>query len=102
MLAGIEPLGFTVTQMYGLTETYGHVVECIWQDDWAALPEAERFERKARTGVAQVMEEHVTVMNPETMEEVPADAETIAAQLPADGHAKVLGVDTAGAVVLRR
>jgi len=63
--------------MYGLTETYGHVVECIFQDDWAALPEAERFERKARTGVAQVMEEHVTVMNPETMVEVPADAETI-------------------------
>ena len=77
VLAGIEPLGFTVTQMYGLTETYGHVVECIFQDDWAALPEAERFERKARTGVAQVMEEHVTVMNPETMVEVPADAETI-------------------------
>ena len=77
VLAGIEPLGFTVTQMYGLTETYGHVVECIFRDDWADLPEAERFERKARTGVAQVMEEHVTVMNPETMEEVPADAETI-------------------------
>ena len=77
VLAGIEPLGFTVTQMYGLTETYGHVVECIWQDDWAALPEAERFERKARTGVAQVMEEHVTVMDPETMQEVPADGETI-------------------------
>ncbi|GKY88171.1 AMP-binding protein [Sinisalibacter aestuarii] len=76
-LAAIEPLGFTVTQMYGLTETYGHVVECIWQEDWADLPDDERFARKARTGVAQVMEEHVTVMDGETMHEVPADGETI-------------------------
>ncbi|HHC29596.1 MAG TPA: acyl-CoA synthetase, partial [Rhodobacterales bacterium] len=77
VLAGIEPLGFSVTQTYGLTETYGHVVECRWKDDWADLPEADRFERKARTGVAQVMEEHVTVMDPETMQEVPDDGETI-------------------------
>ncbi|RME15611.1 MAG: acyl-CoA synthetase, partial [Alphaproteobacteria bacterium] len=76
-LAAIEPLGFEVTQMYGLTETYGHVVACYWKDEWADLPDEERYERKARTGVAQVMEEEVTVMNPETMEEVPADGETL-------------------------
>jgi len=77
ILAGIEPLGFTVTQTYGLTETYGHVVECRWKDAWAELPDEERYARKARTGVSQVMEEHVTVMDGDTMEEVPADGETI-------------------------
>ncbi|SMH32311.1 AMP-binding protein [Maritimibacter sp. HL-12] len=76
-LAAIEPLGFTVTQTYGLTETYGHVVECRWKDAWDDLPDAERYAIKARTGVAQVMEEHVTVMEGETMAEVPADGETI-------------------------
>ncbi len=77
ILAGIEPLGFSVTQTYGLTETYGHVVECRWKDEWADLPDEERYAMKARTGVAQVMEEHVTVMDGDTMEEVPADGETI-------------------------
>ncbi len=76
-LAAIEPLGFAVTQMYGLTETYGHVVECRWKDEWNDLPDAERYAIKARTGVAQVMEEHVTVMDADTMREVPADGETI-------------------------
>jgi 3-(methylthio)propionyl---CoA ligase len=76
-LAAIEPLGFEVTQTYGLTETYGHVVECVWKEAWTDLPDAERYAMKARTGVAQVMEEHVTVMDSETMQEVPADGETI-------------------------
>ncbi|OIP84278.1 MAG: acyl-CoA synthetase [Rhodobacterales bacterium CG2_30_65_12] len=77
ILAGIEPLGFSVTQTYGLTETYGHVVECRWKDEWAELPDAERYAMKARTGVAQVIEERVTVIDPETMQEVPADGDTV-------------------------
>lgn len=76
-LAAIEPLGFSVTQMYGLTETYGHTVECIWKDDWADLPEEERFARKARTGVQQVMMEHVTVLDEDSMAQVPMDGETV-------------------------
>jgi fatty-acyl-CoA synthase len=76
-LAAIEPLGFSVTQMYGLTETYGHTVECIWKDDWADLPEEERFARKARTGVAQVMMEQVTVLDEDSMEQVPMDGATV-------------------------
>jgi fatty-acyl-CoA synthase len=76
-LAAIEPLGFTVTQTYGLTETYGHVVECRWKDEWNDLPNEARYAIKARTGVSQVMEEHVTVMDADTMREVPADGETI-------------------------
>ncbi len=76
-LAAIEPLGFQVTQMYGLTETYGHVVECIWKEDWADLSEEELFARKARTGVQQVMMEHVTVLDEDSMEQVPMDAATV-------------------------
>ncbi len=76
-LAAIEPLGFAVTQTYGLTETYGHVVECIARDDWADLPDAERYAMKARTGVLQVDMEQVTVLDEDSMEQVPMDAATI-------------------------
>ncbi|MEJ2029272.1 MAG: AMP-binding protein [Maritimibacter sp.] len=76
-LAAIEPLGFSVTQVYGLTETYGHVVECIWRDEWSALPDDERYAIKARTGVSQVMEEAVTVMDTDSMTELPADGESV-------------------------
>ncbi len=54
-LAAIEPLGFQVTQVYGLTETYGHITECLWNSDWNALPQDERAAIKARTGVVQPM-----------------------------------------------
>ncbi len=76
-LAAIEPLGFSVTQVYGLTETYGHVVECIWRDEWSALPDDERYAIKARTGVSQVMEEAVTVMDADSMTELPADGKSV-------------------------
>ena len=76
-LKAIEPLGFKVMQVYGLTETYGHVTECLWQGgDWDALPEEERFAIKARTGVAQPMMEDITVMDAETMTQVPMNAAT--------------------------
>ncbi|HHB80213.1 MAG TPA: acyl-CoA synthetase, partial [Aliiroseovarius sp.] len=51
-LKAIEPLGFNVTQVYGLTESYGHAVDCIWQGgEWDALPDEDRYAIKARTGV---------------------------------------------------
>ncbi len=75
-LKAIEPLGFSVMQVYGLTETYGHVTECIWQGDkWDDLPEEVRYAIKARTGVAQPMMEDITVMDPETMTQIPMNAE---------------------------
>ena len=78
ILRAIEPLGFNVMQVYGLTETYGHVTECIWQgDEWDDLPEDERYAIKARTGVAQPMMEDITVMEPETMTQVPMDGATL-------------------------
>ena len=75
-LAAIEPLGFHVCQVYGLTETYGHVTECVWKPEWNALSDDERYAIKARTGVAMSMAEHVTAMDPDTMTQTPMDGET--------------------------
>ncbi|MDJ0627089.1 MAG: AMP-binding protein [Rhodobacter sp.] len=77
-LQAIEPLGFNVTQVYGLTETYGHVTECLWHgEQWDSLPDDSRYAIKARTGVMMPMMEDVTVLDPETMEQVPMDGETL-------------------------
>lgn len=63
-LAKIEPMGFNVTQIYGLTEVYGPVTECLWDDTrWAALEPAERAAIKARQGVTMPFIEDVTVMD---------------------------------------
>ena len=75
-LTKIEALGFNVTQVYGLTETYGHVTECIWKPaDWDALDNAARAAIKARQGVAFPMMEHITVMDAD-MAQVPRDSKT--------------------------
>ncbi|MGC1503137.1 MAG: AMP-binding protein [Sulfitobacter sp.] len=61
-LTKIEELGFNITQVYGLTETYGHVTECIWKaEDWGKLDTAARAAIKARQGVAMPMMDHITV-----------------------------------------
>jgi fatty-acyl-CoA synthase len=64
VLAAIEPLGFNVTQVYGLTETYGPATECIWHDGFDSLPADERAAVKARTGVLMPFMEGVTVTDP--------------------------------------
>jgi fatty-acyl-CoA synthase len=75
-LAKIEALGFNVTQVYGLTETYGHVTECLWKEaEWGGLTGADRAAVKARQGVAMPMMEHITVMDAE-MRQVPMDGST--------------------------
>ena len=74
-LAAIGKLGFNVKQVYGLTETYGHVTECIWDDRWNKLPEAEQAAIKARQGVAFPMMEDVTVVD-DNMGQVPPDGAT--------------------------
>ncbi|MEM6325122.1 MAG: AMP-binding protein [Pseudomonadota bacterium] len=62
-LAAIETLGFNVTQVYGLTETYGHITECLWNDaDWAELGAGEKAAIKARQGVAMPFAQEVTVL----------------------------------------
>ena len=77
-LRAIEPLGFLVTQVYGLTETYGHVTECLWRpEEWDPLPDDDRYAIKARTGVAMPMMETVTVLDPDTLIPVPRDGATL-------------------------
>jgi len=76
-LAAIEPLGFSVTQVYGLTETYGHVTECLWQDGWDELPDDERYTIKARTGVLMPMMEDITAMDPDCMVQIPMDGSSL-------------------------
>ena len=73
-LAAIETMGFHVTQVYGLTEVYGPATECTWQDArWADVAGADRAAIKARQGVAFPNMDHITVMDPDTMEQVPMD-----------------------------
>ncbi|MBL3564567.1 AMP-binding protein [Rhodovulum sulfidophilum] len=75
-LAAIEPLGFNITHVYGLTETYGPATECTWRaEDWDGLPTEERARMKARQGVAMPFMEDVTVLDPKTMEQVPMDGQ---------------------------
>jgi len=75
-LSKIEELGFNVTQVYGLTETYGHVTECLWRaEDWDALDQSARAAIKARQGVAMPMMEHITVTDPE-VNQTPMDGAT--------------------------
>ncbi|PUB18712.1 AMP-binding protein [Yoonia sediminilitoris] len=74
-LAAIGKLGFNVTQVYGLTETYGHVTECIWDSAWDALPADEQAAIKARQGVAFPMMEDVTVVD-DQMQQVTMDGAT--------------------------
>ena len=74
-LAAIGDLGFNVQQVYGLTETYGHVTECLWNEDWDALSADDQAVIKARQGVAFPQMEDVTVMS-DDMQQVPMDGAT--------------------------
>ena len=73
----MESLGFDVMHVYGLTETYGHVTQCAWNDTWNNYDEEKKNEIKARQGVRYPNTEGVTIMDPETMKEVPRDGKTI-------------------------
>ncbi|MCF7701049.1 AMP-binding protein [Loktanella sp. M215] len=75
LLAAVSKLGFNITQVYGLTETYGPATECIWNTAWDALPEDDRAAIKARQGVLMPMMDDIVVMDP-AMRPVPRDGET--------------------------
>ncbi|MEO1611835.1 MAG: AMP-binding protein, partial [Pseudomonadota bacterium] len=77
VLAAMGDAGFNVTHLYGLTEVYGPSVINEWKPEWDALPKAEQAQKKARQGVRYAALEDLTVLDPETMERVPADGETI-------------------------
>ena len=73
----MKSLGFEVMHVYGLTETYGHVTQCAWNEEWDKFDEEKQNEIKARQGVRYPNTEGVTVMDPETMREVLKDGKTI-------------------------
>ena len=77
ILEAMAALGFQVTHAYGLTETYGPAVVCAWHDQWNQLSLVEQSEKKKRQGVRYPMLEQLVVMDPETMQPVPHDGETI-------------------------
>src|SRR6266581_733697 len=77
VLEGAESIGIKLTHVYGLTEVYGPASVCAEQPGWDELPAAERARMKRRQGVPYPLEEGVTVINPQTMLEVPRDGETI-------------------------
>ena len=77
ILAAMAGAGFTVTHLYGLTETYGPSVINDWSEDWNALPAAEAAALKARQGVRYVPLEALDVLDPETLAPVPSDGMTM-------------------------
>ena len=77
ILEGIQKLGFNVTQVYGLTETYGHTVMCSWNDDWDNLDIGTQSAIKARQGSAMVMMDSLRVVDMDTMQDVPNDGQTM-------------------------
>jgi len=77
MIEGMERIGFDITHVYGLTETYGPAAVCAKHADWQSLDIGARTERNGRQGVRYTLEEGMTVMDPETMAEVPWDGETM-------------------------
>jgi fatty-acyl-CoA synthase len=77
IIEGMEKLGFDLTHVYGLTEVYGPASVCVKQDEWNDLDISERARLNARQGVRYHMQQAIAVLDPETMQPVPADGETM-------------------------
>jgi fatty-acyl-CoA synthase len=77
VIEGMEKMGFSITHVYGLTETYGPATVCAKQPEWQELPLDEQVRLNGRQGVRYTVEEGLAVMDPETMGPVPADGETM-------------------------
>ncbi|MBD1145708.1 acyl-CoA synthetase [Pelagibacterales bacterium SAG-MED34] len=73
----MQKLGFEVMHVYGLTETYGHILQCAWNEEWDELDQNNQNEIRARQGVRYPNTESVIVMDPETMKPVPHDGKTM-------------------------
>ena len=77
VIAAMERMGFRVTHLYGLTETYGPAGVCAWHDEWEAMDVDGRAAKLARQGVRYPTLSGLMVADPQTMAPVPADGETI-------------------------
>ncbi|BDX21951.1 acyl-CoA synthetase [Polynucleobacter sp. TUM22923] len=77
IIEGMEKLGFDLTHVYGLTETYGPAAVCVQQEDWDDLEIGERARLNARQGVRYHLQQAIAVLDPLTLEPVVADGETM-------------------------
>ena len=77
VIEGMERMGFKVTHVYGLTETYGPSVVCAWHEEWDEKSPEEKARLKSRQGVRAPMLEGLLVANPETLEPVAQDGKTL-------------------------
>ena len=77
IIEGCERIGIDITHVYGLTEVYGPAAVCVKQEGWEKLSIGERAELNARQGVAYPMQDAIAVLDPETMQPVPADGQTM-------------------------
>jgi fatty-acyl-CoA synthase len=77
VIEAMERMGFRVTHLYGLTESYGPTTVCAWQEEWDALPLGERAGKMARQGVQTITLDRQRVVDPATLRDVPADGMTI-------------------------
>lgn len=77
VLAAMKEAGFRVLHLYGLTETYGPAVVNEWKAEWNALQLADQAAHKARQGVRYLSLSEVAVLEPKTLQPVPADGETL-------------------------
>ncbi len=77
MIEGMEQMGFEITHTYGLTEVYGPAAVCVKHAEWDELDVGERARLNARQGVHYHLQQGMTVLDPETMQPVPADGETM-------------------------
>ena len=77
MIEGMGNIGFDITHVYGLTETYGPAAVCARHPEWSGLPLEEQVRLNGRQGVRYHLQEGLTVMDPESMQPVPQDGETM-------------------------
>src|SRR4051812_40904752 len=77
VIEGMGRMGFDITHVYGLTETYGPAAVCAKHPEWSSLALEEQVRRNGRQGVAYLLQEGMAVLDPETLAPVPADGETM-------------------------
>lgn len=77
MIEGMEAMGFDITHVYGLTETYGPATVCAKHESWNALDIGERARLNSRQGVRYHLQRSAAVLDPETMQPVPRDGQTM-------------------------
>jgi fatty-acyl-CoA synthase len=77
MIEGMAKIGFDITHVYGLTEVYGPASVAVKRESWAQESLTEQTRLNGRQGVRYVLQEGMTVMDPETMAECPADGVTM-------------------------